>query len=411
MKLFFFNPEHDLALANNHSNFVAPLSARKMASDLEMLPLWRAGKGDAVLAHRAVACRAWLEDMAEFWPACLREHLEQVRLLDTDEAVHESGIDQLVPWGWNRMTVSRMRQQGFADCLLPDCEHLEKWRMFSGRKTAVDVLSEVRGRFAVSGEDADRWLCGESRYCCTEKDIETELKRFDETILKAPWSGSGKGLRLGKGEYVPPLSGWCRRLLREQGGVVVEPYYNKVVDFAFEYWADGSNKLMYAGLSVFKTTHQGAYAGNWLAPEHVLWDYLGQYVPQDVLRSVEACLRSILGRKLGGVYNGPLGVDLMICRDDMGRYRVHPCVEVNLRQTMGLVAVELNRWLSEGSSGRFVVEYFSDERQLEEDHRKQMAEFPVRSGTDGKLQSGYLSLTPVLPGTCYRAGLWVTNEP
>lgn len=409
MKLFFFNPEHDLALANNHPNFVAPASARQMASDLGMLPLWWAGRGDAVLADRATACRLWLEETHRNWPEGMKRQMRRVCLLSVDEVFHEPALERLEPWGWNRMTVSRMRQQGIPDNLLPDEEQLERWRLFSNRKTAVDVLSEVKDRFVATGGDAIRWLCGESCYCRTEKEIESELSRFKETILKAPWSGSGKGLRLGKRGYVPPLSGWCRRLLRDQGGVVVEPYYNKIIDFAFEYKADGRGELIYAGLSVFETTHQGAYAGNQLAPEHMLWKYLGLYVPEDVLRLVEENLRYVLGRKLGTAYCGPLGVDLMICQDDAGHYRVDPCVEVNLRRTMGLVAVELSRWLSEGSYGRFMVDYFPDGRVLEADHRKRIAEQPVLCGIDGKLRSGYFPLTAVLPGTCYRAAMWAVE--
>ena len=36
----------------------------------------------------------------------------------------------------------------------------------------------------------------------------------------------------------------------------------------------------------------------------------------------------------------PLGVDMMIVRGENG-YAVHPCVEVNLRRTMGYVAIKI----------------------------------------------------------------------
>ena len=41
MKLYLFNPDSDLALANNESNYIAPASARRMAQDMALLPIFR----------------------------------------------------------------------------------------------------------------------------------------------------------------------------------------------------------------------------------------------------------------------------------------------------------------------------------------------------------------------------------
>ena len=36
-RFFFFNPEHDLALNNGDSHFIAPKNIREMANDLDPL--------------------------------------------------------------------------------------------------------------------------------------------------------------------------------------------------------------------------------------------------------------------------------------------------------------------------------------------------------------------------------------
>ena len=47
--------------------------------------------------------------------------------------------------------------------------------------------------------------------------------------------------------------------------------------------------------------------------------------------------------RLKGKYKGPLGVDMMIVKDYLaGGYFLHPCVEVNLRRTMGHVALSIS---------------------------------------------------------------------
>ena len=51
--LYIFNPEHDLALASGEMNYMPPASARRMASELALLPVWYAERGSAVLASSA----------------------------------------------------------------------------------------------------------------------------------------------------------------------------------------------------------------------------------------------------------------------------------------------------------------------------------------------------------------------
>ena len=51
--LYIFNPEHDLALASGEANYMAPASARRMASELALLPMWYAEEESAVLAPSA----------------------------------------------------------------------------------------------------------------------------------------------------------------------------------------------------------------------------------------------------------------------------------------------------------------------------------------------------------------------
>ena len=51
-------------------------------------------------------------------------------------------------------------------------------------------------------------------------------------------------------------------------------------------------------------------------------------------------LCALLGQVLCGVYAGPLGIDMMVVRHE-GSLLVHPCVEMNLRATMGHVALRV----------------------------------------------------------------------
>lgn len=400
MTLHVFNPENDLALACFEPHFIPPRSARMMAGDLAVLPVWWAERGDAVCVPSPdVARRFAAQSGAE---ACLR-----VRWVSPEDC---AGFDRVSPWGWSPMLVRRLLRGGCAADVLPDEAALSRYREMSGRRNAVEMLAFLTGAESELGCEWKDFLCGRSSYCTDEHEIARLLGACPETLLKAPWSGSGKGLRLGHTGLVPPLSGWCRRLLREQGGVVVEPLYDKVYDFAMEFEADGRGHAAYRGLSVFFTTRQGAYAGNCVADEETKVRWLLQHVPADLYAALLNESMNYVSRVFAGGYCGPLGVDMMLCRVPGRRHLcVHPCVEVNLRRTMGQVSVDLARYMAPGAVGRFTIAYAKDGGSLPAVVRGLMEKSPLQ-WVGGRISEGFLPLTPVEEGTHYHASLQVGRQ-
>ena len=77
-------------------------------------------------------------------------------------------------------------------------------------------------------------------------------------VLKAPWSSSGRGMRYVDHDYTSHVEGWCKNLIHRQGGIMIEPQYEKVLDFGMEFEASAQGDIQYLGLSLFSTEH-GAY--------------------------------------------------------------------------------------------------------------------------------------------------------
>lgn len=395
MALHLFNPENDLALACFEPHYIPPQSARTMAADLSTLPAWWAEEGDAVCVDSVTDARRMAEESHGLCPAV--EWV--VEAGDTDFGRPE-------PWGWSPLAVTRLRRAGCPEERLPDEGRLRLYRDLSGRRHAVDMVDWLRSAGSELGRAWGYRLCGAARYCTDEESVVRLLSACPDSLLKAPWSGSGKGLRLGHGGYVPPLSGWCRRLLREQGGVVVEPIYNKVCDFALEYEADGQGDVTYKGLSLFENNSLLSYAANRVAAEEVKLQRLLRFIPLAMWEALRASAEAFLRKRFATAYCGSLGVDMMLCRPEGGTesdaYLLHPCVEVNLRRTMGHCAVSLGRLLASGVEARFAVDYFKDSAALMADHERLRRECPLHI-EDSCLYSGYLPLTPVTPRTHYRA--------
>ena len=104
-----------------------------------------------------------------------------------------------------------------------------------------------------------------------------------------------------------------------------------------EFSADGKGHISYEGLSLFHTAN-GAYTGNILATEQAKREMLSRYVSLPLLDSI--CEGIIAGLDLAD-YCGPFGIDMMAVRAD-NQLLLHPCVEINLRRTMGHVALALS---------------------------------------------------------------------
>ena len=393
--LYLFNPEQDLALASGEANYMAPASARRMASELALLPMWYAEEGSAVLAPSAYNLD-YVKKIQELLGL-------SVDLITEPELAIEPDLD-IRPWGWDVALRKRLSVLGVDEVLLPSMGQLNDLREYSHRSKAVALLPELQ---------LNEYFCGESYYLKTPEEWKRFVEGRKECLLKAPLSGSGKGLNWCKGIFTPFISGWCTRVAASQGGVIAEPIYNKVEDFAMEFYSDGAGELTFVGYSLFHTGKSGMYEGNCLLSNEAIRKQLAQYIPLEALMDLENCLKYRLSALVGTVYKGYLGVDMMICRfpeNEKPVFRIHPCVEINLRMNMGVIARFLHdRYVRPGSTGRFVIDYHPSEGEALQEHERMSATYPLEI-REGRVYSGYLPLVPVHKRSCYRAWIWVTPD-
>ena len=367
-KLYLFNPDTDLALADGRANYLPPHSIRKMAEDLATLPYWYAEKDDE---------------------ACI---LGQKGTIDSND------LDEIIPWGWNSAVCKRLTALGMPDELLPTPEQLEQIRSLSNRSFAVNLLKELL---------IPDVYCGSATVFFSEAEVETFAGSTAQSLLKAPWSSSGKGLRFCEGHLSEAHRQWARRILTLQGSIIGESLYNKVEDFAMEFRADGEGDVSFIGYSLFSTDEHGKYQGNFLADDEQIESVLCKTIHREDLLRIKEKLIELLPSRLGG-YKGYLGVDMMICRfTEEPTFRIHPCVEVNLRMNMGIVARRIfDNYLSPNSTGTFRIDYFANPEDLAKDHQEQTLSFPLCKA-NGRILSGYQALTPVNGKTNYRAAIRV----
>ena len=91
MKLLVFNPEHDLALAANLSNFTAPHAGRQLRTDLGYIPAIWAAADDRVLVEN-------VEDAERRFLRLIRRPFG--RYIDRDQ-IRRYDFSAVDVWGWD----------------------------------------------------------------------------------------------------------------------------------------------------------------------------------------------------------------------------------------------------------------------------------------------------------------------
>ena len=392
--LYIFNPEHDLAIGDFKPNYTPPASIMKMRADLSVLPIWYSEGGKVVVEDDANL--RFLDNIKKLLP------INSELVVVDDIAIYAD--EKVVPWGWNPQIRKRLISSGLKEELLPTISELNELRSYSNRVNAVEVLKEL------IIEDAG--LCGESHYFTELVDLLLFLKHTKgNKVLKMPVSGSGRGLVWVLGDITDKQTDWCKRVMKKQGGVVAEPVIDKVLDFALEFNLS-SGRAEFIGYSLFKTTSSGAYSGNYILSDMAIEKYLSAFISIEKLHKVRDSLMNKLSGRFEN-YNGPIGVDMMVCSVDskFNAYRLHPCVEINMRMNMGLVShIFRSRYVAVESEGYYLVEYFKDDGGALAFHEKMQRERPLKI-IDGKIISGYLALTPVTSYTHYIAFAVVDENP
>ncbi len=391
MFIYLFNPENDLALANFSANYMPPVSAVRMAREMALLPIWYAGsekssneEGITVIAD-VEGNLTFLERMKELFD--LKVSLVPMSSL----ASYPDAV--IVPWGWNPSLVRELQLFGVSECCLPSIQELEQLRGYAHRKHAVETLVDLRS--------LDERFTGEPRYVTSVEELLTYLELVPgDKVLKMPLSGSGKGLIWILGGITDKQVDWCRRVIRGQGGVVVEPIWDRVRDFAMEFWLDNGT-AKFAGYSLFRTAASGAYMGNELLTDARIEELLGSYLPISLFHQLRESLLQLLPNRFPR-YRGYVGVDMMVCATSE-EYKAHPCVEINMRMNMGVVSHTFyERYVQPDVEGMFTVDYFKRSGDALSFRREMEREHPL-TVKDNKIASGYLPLTPVTEDTRYAA--------
>ncbi len=382
--LHLFAPENDMALAFGGKYYTPTPVAQTIAKDLSLLPLWYAQEEDAYV---------WSNQTVPF---AMQEILNMLGV--TAQAVKQPPCNNIRPavWGWSLYITERLARAGIDRALMPNDKEIEKIRNLSGRAITRTILQELQKR------DIGYSLPPLPEILCNEEAVAAYLSSQSASILKSPWSSSGRGIWVSKSQHDNAIIRTAAGIIRKQGYIMGELLQEKCVDLAMEFYSNGT-EVVFSGYSLFHTDSRGAYQGNLLASNKEIENRLSSYIAPQILHNTRQQLEDILTAIIAPHYTGYLGIDMIIYRSTRDEILLHPCIELNLRMSMGMVArIIADRYIGIDSTGVYQVKYAASSQHLQDMHDTLSQQHPLNID-NGRISSGYLPLTPIQSHTQYLA--------
>jgi hypothetical protein len=386
-RLLLFNPENDIALGMGLARFTPPRQAALLHRAGAMLPAWLGEAGDFVLvqAEDLAAALQWRTAIQQQYGIQLPMPISTYNAIQQQSVVQlpmpvssadkgcqqqlpmpiaaggalDCGIGEVEPFGWSLDTIAQFERAGVPEALLQRKRtEMERHRNLSHRRSALKLLQYLdnhgfgtdRPGFGAEkqGFDSDKHGLGADRRglgaggrrrgmpveARSLAEVEAAVGEWGEAYVKSPWSSSGRGVFPTTRETLAVSADRIQGIIKRQGSVMVEPLLPKLQDFAMLF-----DRGEFAGYSLFFNSTATNYAGNFVASDARILEKLSQWIPaaevEALRKAVAAGLAEVLGDEF---FNGKLGVDMMVCGTATETPWIAPCVEINLRATMGFVA-------------------------------------------------------------------------
>lgn len=320
--LHIFNPDTDFALSVGRNPYTPPAKVIEVRKTLAMLPAIYAHKNDGILI---------LDDISEdkvktnpLFKVIQNNHINLIRLSQLEASINS--FTSIEPWGWNHTLRHILVDNGCPIDMIPSEEGIDEIRRLSHRRITIPFLKEMNTALPSLEVSLPEELT-------SEQQVKDFLAKNKHAYFKAPWSSSGRGV-VSTNELIDDMIiQWTRGSIRKQGSVMAEQGVVRSLDFATEWMVNNGNASFF-GFSVFNTAVEGRYHGNLQESQQKLENIIVEKAGTQIYDVIEN-QKKIIDKLISPFYSGPLGIDMLI--DKSGN--INPCVEINLRKTMGMVSI------------------------------------------------------------------------
>jgi len=395
--IHYFNPGHETAVLNASKYYHPPSHVTKMQTDLAFLPAWYASEGDYVFMETSLPndfnCKPLNTQIRPVTPADFSGNREMF--------LH-SFVDL---WGISPQSIhffEKLNEHLNLSLAVPQWK--EEFRFLVSRFASQKVLAGLLDCIPeIEREILPRFFSG-------IEEIEKEISQSQERLLiKSPYSSSGRGLIwLPPGKLAQSERQILRGMLKRQKQVSIEKALDKYMDFSMHFEITNQGEIQFIGYSIFQTNGKGGYEKSLLAGQAYLEKQFTNLIDADLLLKTRINLMEMIQAMYAPYYTGAIGIDMLIYKTG-DSYRLHPCVEVNMRKSMGYLAIRLTeKYLHPDSHGEFFIEYNRNPQITVQKHKQLQNQYPLITENE-HIRSGYLSLCPIRDTTNYQAYILIIS--
>lgn len=340
-RIFVYNPcvEYEAVVPN----FVPNAKVQTLERDFEALPMFLAGEFDITLVTKKPSTEFLLALRECYFSVCEFVTYEGLRAPRTEalpNALENRPFEKMIPWGQSPAISQRF---GLNRPSVSNEIYSKAYASDFARNVVNDLGLSSCPPFALSV------------VCRSEAEVANavgeSLSHAPTCVLKSPFSSAGRDRVFSDHQVLSRANAdWVRKMLLRFGSVVVQPWLNKLADFSVQARVE-NGKTNVVAVTRFLTDGRGCYIGTVLGKAlHGLdGDVLrflhgGGSTSESVFATFEhvAQKAGIELSKLG--YEGPFGIDGMLFRyGPSSALGFHPCLEINPRHTMGLIAHSISR--------------------------------------------------------------------
>ncbi|MCL1867873.1 MAG: hypothetical protein FWF72_02835 [Paludibacter sp.] len=397
MKLHFFNPGHEAAVSNGSPFYFAPANVRLMQRELAFLPAWYAQSNDFVLVGNDFDFSFFENLKNNFQNLPQPISFDQNYILNLHNKKTSFEHLEAALWGISPAAINffeKIKTENEIDLQIGQWKN--EFTALCSRQTANECLIFLKKKIP-------QIAVAVPQFVNSMQTLENVINNYKGMLIaKNPFSSSGRGvLRIDAKNFsrasAQIIHGWLRR----QGSVCIEPMYNKILDFAMEFHCQENENVDFVGYSLFQTDKKCAYNGNILDSQKNIEKIICQYIDIELLEKIKIEIRFFLKEKYIK-YSGFIGVDMLIYISENQCF-IYPCVEINMRANMGIVAINfVEKYLFTGKKGRFTINFCKNEGEIFAKHLQMTKQFTPRF-VEGKLREGYLPLCPINASSKYWA--------
>jgi uncharacterized ferritin-like protein (DUF455 family) len=368
--IYYFNPACEQEIVRGSVGFTPSKSILNLQNDCASLLQFIAAKDDIVLTSQKPGLH-FLKKI-QTCGFTLPEWMEFNKNSINVNSIPQNYISFAQPWGWSPESLNLMKafipkligKSSFQENIFDQNFYNNKIKPLYSKAFSAELIYKIKNNF----ENIKELMPLDNTLPTISNNLENTklaiqkyltIPNINMVVLKAPFGCSGQNMKRVNTENLNSSEiNWLKRIFKEQFQIIIEPWFEKVVDLSYQSKISENKTTIPIGITRFITDSRGQYKATFVGKKtDDLPDDLTKFIYsryenysgiEDILKRTSILVSDYLNENM---YEGAFGIDSFIYKDSNSKfgYRLKFLSEINPRFTMGRVAIEISKRIQTGA--------------------------------------------------------------